>query len=101
MQRVAGWSRSNAAPNLNRPHTMIIRALLFLFVAATSAFALSEENVSQTLDGTPGGRLIVDVDFGTIDVSAGPDDKVSVTVHRKNDFDSDTPGKKKFASAPL
>src|SRR3954470_3679053 len=101
MQRVAGWSRSNAAPNLNRPHTMIIRALLFLFVAATSAFALSEENVSQTLDGTPGGRLIVDVDFGTIDVSAGPDDKVSVQAHRKIDSDSDAQEKEYFASTPI
>lgn len=101
MQRVAGWSRFDAAPNLNRPHTMITRALLFLFVAATTAFALSEENVSQTLDGAPGGKLIVDVDFGTIDVSAGPDDKVSVTVHRKIDSDSDTQEKEYFASAPV
>src|ERR1043165_6878280 len=101
MQRVAAWSRSDAAPNLNRPHTMIIRALIFLFVAATSAFALTEENVSQTLDGSPGGRLIVDVDFGTIDVSAGPDDKVSVQAHRKIDSDNDDQEKEYFASAPI
>src|SRR3954449_3250243 len=101
MQRVAGWSRSNAAPNLNRPHTMIIRALLFLFVAATSAFALSEENVNQTLDGAPGGRLIVDVDFGTIDVAAGQDDKISVAAHRKIDSDDDGQEKEYFASTPV
>jgi hypothetical protein len=63
MQRLAGWSRFNAPPNLNQPHIMIIRALFLLFVAITTASALSEENVSQTLDGAPGGRLIVDVDF--------------------------------------
>jgi len=42
---------------------MIIRILFLLTLAASSAFALSEENVSKTLDGAPGGRLIVDVDF--------------------------------------
>jgi len=55
---------------------MIIRALIFLFVAATTAFALSEENVSQTLDG-------------------------SVIVHRKIDSDSDAQEKEYFASAPV
>ena len=80
---------------------MIIRAFLLLFIAVTTASALSEENVSQTLDGAPGGRLIVDVDFGTIDVAAGPDDKVSVVVHRKIDSDNDAQEKEYFASAPV
>jgi hypothetical protein len=80
---------------------MILRILFLLVLAATSAFALSEENVSQTLDGAPGGRLIVDVDFGTIDVSAGPDDKVSVAAHRKIDSDNDAQEKEYFASTPV
>src|SRR5436190_17411434 len=80
---------------------MIIRALFILFLAATAAFGLSEENVSQTLDGAPGGRLIVDVDFGTIDVSAGPDDKISVTAHRKIDSDNEAQEKDYFASTPV
>src|SRR5207237_5916882 len=101
MQRLAGLSRSNAVPNLNQPHTMIIRAFILLFVAVATASALSEENVSQTLDGAPGGKLIVDVDFGTIDVSAGPDDKISVIVHRKIDSDNDAQEKEYFASAPV
>ena len=58
-------------PNLNPTRPMIIRILFLLALATASAFGLSQENVSQTLDGAPGGRLIVDVDFGTIDVSAG------------------------------
>src|SRR4051812_30178681 len=77
---------------------MIIRALFILSLIATSAFALSEENVSQTLDGAPGGRLIVDVDFGTIDVAAGSDDKISVAVHRKIDSDNDSQEKEYFSS---
>jgi len=80
---------------------MITRALFLLFVAVTTASALTEENVSQTLDGAPGGRLIVDVDFGTIDVSAGPDDKVSVQAHRKIDSDNDAQEKEYFASTPV
>lgn len=80
---------------------MIIRTLLLLFVATTTASALSEENVSQTLEGAPGGKLIVDVDFGTIDVSAGADDKISVMAHRKIDSDNQAQEKEYLASAPV
>ena len=80
---------------------MIIRALFILILAAVPAFALTEENVNQTLDGAPGGRLIVDVDFGTIDVAAGPDDKISVAVHRKIDSDNNSQEKEYFASTPV
>jgi hypothetical protein len=80
---------------------MIIRTLLLLFVAATTASALSEENVSQTLEGAPGGKLIIDVDFGTIDVSAGADDKISVMAHRKIDSDNEAQEKEYLASAPV
>jgi hypothetical protein len=80
---------------------MILRILFLLALAASSAFALSEENVSQTLDGAPGGRLIVDVDFGTVDVSAGPDDKVSVVAHRKIDSDDEALEKEYLATVPV
>jgi len=80
---------------------MIIRILFLLVLAAASAFGLSEENVSQTLDGAPGGRLIVDVDFGTIDVSAGANDKISVEAHRKIDSDNEAQEKEYLASAPV
>src|SRR3954468_1548276 len=80
---------------------MIIRALFILILATSAAFALTEENVSQSLDGAPGGRLIIDVDFGTIDVSAGPDDKISVAAHRKIDSDNEAQEKDYFASTPV
>jgi Putative adhesin len=80
---------------------MIIRTLLLLFIAASTASALSEENVSQSLDGAPGGKLIVDVDFGTIDVSAGADDKITVAAHRKIDSDNEAQEKEYLASAPV
>src|SRR5256714_1731546 len=80
---------------------MIIRVLFLLALAVSTAAAFTEENFNQTLDGTPGGRLIVDVDFGTIDVSAGSDDKISVVAHRKIDSDNDAQEKEYFASAPV
>ena len=80
---------------------MIIRILLLLFVAAATASALSEENVSQSLDGAPGGKLIVDVDFGTIDVSAGANDKITLAAHRKIDSDNEAQEKEYLTSAPV
>src|SRR3977135_1073020 len=80
---------------------MIIRILFLIFLAAASAFGLSEENVSESLDGAPGGKLIVDVDFGTIDVSAGADDKITVAAHRKIDSDNEAQEKEYLASAPV
>src|SRR5436305_10427033 len=100
LQRRAGWS-AHALLNLNRPHPMIIRVLFLLALAVSTAAALTEENVSQTLDGAPGGRLIVDVDFGTIDVAAGPDNKISVQAHRKIDSDNDAQEKENVASTPV
>jgi putative adhesin len=80
---------------------MIIRTLLLLVAATTSAFALSEENINQQLDAAPGGRIIVDVDFGTIDVSAGADDKVVVDVYRKIDSNNQAQEKEYVAAAPV
>jgi hypothetical protein len=80
---------------------MIIRTLLLLVCATTSAFALSEENINQQLDAVPGGRIIVDVDFGTIDVSAGMDDKVVVKAYRKIDSSDEAREKEYLAAAPV
>jgi hypothetical protein len=80
---------------------MITRTLLLLVAATATASALSEENINQQLDCAPGGRIIVDVDFGTIDVSAGADDKVVVDAHRKIDSNNDAQEKEYLAAAPV
>ena len=80
---------------------MIIRILFLLILATTAAFGLSEENINQQLDCSPGGRIIVDVDFGTIDVSAGADDKVVVEAHRKIDSNNEAQEKEYLAAAPV
>ena len=80
---------------------MITRTLLLLVAATATASALSEENINQQLDAAPGGRIIVDVDFGTIDVSAGADDKVVVEAHRKIDSNNEAQEKEYLAAAPV
>jgi len=80
---------------------MIIRTVLLFVVAASTASALSEENVNEKLDAAPGGRIIVDVDFGTIDVSAGADDKVVVEAHREIDSNNEAREKEYLAAAPV
>src|SRR5438876_5452088 len=84
-----------------RSRTMIIRTILLLVIAAATASALSEEKISQQLDGAPGGKIIVDVDFGTIDVSAGADDKVIVEGYRKIDLNNEAQEKEYLAAAPV
>ena len=86
---------------LNPTNPMIFRTLLLLAITAATASALSEENFNQSLHGAPGGRLIVDVDFGTIDVSAGSDDKITVNAHRKIDSDNEAQEKEYLSSAPV
>jgi hypothetical protein len=80
---------------------MIIRNLLVLFALAVTAWGATEENISRQLDVTPSGKLVVDVDFGTIDVTPGADDKVVIDAHRKIDFGDEGKEKEYFAAAPL
>lgn len=80
---------------------MITRIILLLIVATATASALSEENLNQQLDVTPGGKLVIDVDFGTIDVAAGADDKVVIAAHRKIDSNNETQEKEYFAATPV
>jgi len=55
-----------------------------LLVAATlSASAASEEKIHETRPAKSGGKLLVDVDFGTITIAPGDGDKVVVDAYRK------------------
>jgi hypothetical protein len=79
----------------------ILRNLLVLFALALTASAANEENISRQFNVTPGGKLIVDVDFGTIDMATGADDKVVIDAHRKIDFRDEAKEKEYFAVAPV
>ena len=80
---------------------MFTRTTLFLALSVSTAFALSQENVSEELDAAPGGNLVVDVAFGTIDLSAGADDKVTIEAHRKIETTDEASEKKYLAEVPI
>ena len=79
----------------------ILRNLLVLFALVVTASAATEENISRQLDVAPGGKLVVDVDFGTINVTSGADDKVVIEAYRKIDFRDEAKEKEYFAAAPV
>jgi DUF4097 and DUF4098 domain-containing protein YvlB len=86
---------------INQPMFITIRNALFVLLISVSASLASEENLSQQIDVTPGGKLIVDVDFGTVQVGAGADGKVALEVHRKVEFGDETKEKEYLAAAPI
>jgi hypothetical protein len=57
--------------------------LLLLLVSSCAAFAATEEQIQKTFSLDPGGTLVVDVDFGTIEVTTNSTSEVAVDVWRK------------------
>jgi hypothetical protein len=80
--------------------TLLI-TLTLVSLATLTAAADSEENIHQTRDAKPGGKLIVDVDFGSIDVAPGDSDKVVIDAHRKIEASSKEKEKEYLAAAPI
>jgi hypothetical protein len=83
---------------------MITRtSLLLVFLPAnyTSAFATSEDIVQRHLSAGAGGKLIVDVDFGTVDVAAGADNQVVINARRIVDAEDQAEEKEFVAAAPI
>jgi DUF4097 and DUF4098 domain-containing protein YvlB len=73
----------------------------FLVVSALSAAAATEENIHETRPAKPGGKLVVDVDFGSIDVAPGDNDKVVLDAHRKIEASSKEKEQEYLAVAPI
>ena len=80
---------------------MFLRIALVLAFTVSTAWSLSEERVNEQLDVAPGGRLVVDVDFGSINLAAGTDGKVSVEAYRKIDSNDEAREKEYLAGAPI
>lgn len=51
--------------------------------AATAAWAETQEHVEKRLPAHPGGKLVVDVDFGALEVTGGSNEEVQIDVLRK------------------
>lgn len=80
---------------------MLWRITLLLALTASTLFALSEERISQTLDITSGGKLVVDVGFGTIDVASGVENQVRIEAERKIETSDEAKEKQFLADAPI
>ena len=81
-----------------------MKTLLTIFTLvslATFASAASEENIHETRPAKSGGTLIVDVDFGSIDVAPGENDKVVVDAHRKIQASSKEKEEEYFKAVPI
>src|ERR1044072_2455460 len=79
----------------------LIRSSFLILILAVTASAASEENINQQIDATPGGKLVVDVDFGSVDVTAGADDKVGLEAQRKVDFHDEAREKEYLSGTPV
>ncbi len=80
---------------------MHLRLLSLLLFTATNAWALSQQTVNEEFDCPAGGRLVLDVDFGTVELSVGADGKVAVDAFRKIDSNDEAREKEYFASTPI
>jgi hypothetical protein len=76
--------------------------LTVIFVAFTlPVVAASEERINREIDVRPGGKLMLDVDFGTVDLRTGVDDKVVVEAFRSIDFGNEAKEKEYLARTPV
>lgn len=80
---------------------MHVRIVLPFVLAASTCWGLSEENIDQKFSVAPGGQLVVDVGFGSIDVATGGDNEVAVRIHRKIDAGDEAREKDFLAAAPV
>src|SRR3984893_18002734 len=78
-----------------------LRNTLFVFLLSLSAAFAAEENVSREIDATPGGKLVVDVDYGSIDVGVGSEGKVVLGAYRMVEVGNETKEKEYLAAAPI
>lgn len=80
---------------------IILRNTLFVLLVSAGASIAAEDNLSQQLDVTSGGKLVVDVDFGSIQVAGAADGKISLEAHRLVEFGNETKEKEYLAAAPI
>ncbi len=76
-------------------------ALLLVAIFPFGASAASEEIFNREIDVKLGGKLIVDVDFGRVDVTTGADDKVTLQARRDIDFRDAAREKEYLAAVPI
>ena len=79
----------------------LLTTLTLVSLTTLTGIAATEENVHETKAAQAGGKLVVDVDFGSIDVVPGDNDKVVIDAHRKVEMSSKEKEQEYLAAAPL
>ena len=69
--------------NQHKPVITMKSASILLLVGCLTAFAETEERISKKFPVQPGGKLVMDVDFGAIDVNTNATGEITVDVLRK------------------
>jgi hypothetical protein len=78
-----------------------LTTLILVSLTTFAAFAVTEENKHETRPAKPGGTLVVDVDFGSIDVTPGANDTVVIDAHRKVEMSSKEKEEEYLTGAPI
>jgi DUF4097 and DUF4098 domain-containing protein YvlB len=78
-----------------------LTTLLLVSLTSVGAFASTEQNVHETRAAHPGGTIVVDVDFGSIDLAAGDNDKVTIDAHREIEASSKEKEEAYFKAVPV
>jgi DUF4097 and DUF4098 domain-containing protein YvlB len=86
---------------LTRIKSWYLPALLLSMAIPLTATAATEEIFNRELGTKPGGKLIVDVDFGRVDVRSGADDKLTLQARRDLDFGDASKEKEYLAAVPI
>ena len=79
----------------------LLTASILIVLTALPALAATEENIHETRAAKPGGKLVVDVDFGSIDVAPGDNDKVVIDAHREIEASSKEKEEEYLKSVPV
>jgi hypothetical protein len=75
--------------------------LVILAASSAAAFALTDDIVQRYLSAGPGGKLLVDVDFGSVEVVTSSDNQVVVDARRIVDVSDQALEKEFLAAAPI
>ena len=78
-----------------------LTTLILVSLTTLTAFSATEENTHETRAAKPGGTLVVDVDFGSIDVTPGDSDKVVIDARRKIEASSKEKEEEYFKAVPV
>ena len=76
-------SRRSLPTNCHEPFITMKLIPLLLFAGCLAVSAETEEQINKRFAVQPGGKLVVDVDFGSIDISTNASSEVTVDIFRK------------------